>query len=108
VFLNKAKTRLSVCAALLAVGGCAVCEMGGEAEEVRRVESFDLSGATCGLGKRVQKGMSVDGNPLTVGGRVYAHGFGTRPESAVLFRATPSPTSLKRCHEWCSFVRIQV
>ena len=83
----KAACWLSACAALLAGGGCAVCEMGGEAEEVRRIESFDLSDATCGLGKRVRKCRSVDGNPLTVGGKAFAHGFGTRPESAILFRS---------------------
>ena len=55
--------------------------------DVKYVESFDLSGATCGRDRRVQACKSVDGNPLTVGGKVYAHGFGTRPESAILFRA---------------------
>ena len=83
----KAVVWLPACAALLAGGGCAVCGTDNEVAEVRRIESFDLSGATCGLGKRMRKGMSVDGNPLTAGGKVYAHGFGTRPESAILFRA---------------------
>ena len=62
----KAVVWLPACAALLAGGGCAVCGTDNEVAEVRRIESFDLSGATCGLGKRVQKGMSVDGNPLSV------------------------------------------
>ena len=55
--------------------------------DVAYVGSFDLSGATCGCGKRLQVDKSVDGNPLTVGGKTYAKGFGTHPESAILFRA---------------------
>ncbi|MBQ6338537.1 MAG: NPCBM/NEW2 domain-containing protein [Kiritimatiellae bacterium] len=54
---------------------------------VTYVESFDFAGATCGCGKRPQRGKSVDGNPLTVAGKTYEHGFGTHPESAILFRA---------------------
>ena len=55
--------------------------------DVAYVGSFDLSGATCGCGKRLKVDKSVDGNPLTVGGKTYAKGFGTHPESAILFRA---------------------
>ena len=57
------------------------------AEEAKFVDTFDLSGATCGLGKRPLPLKSVDGHELTVSSNVYARGFGTRPESAVLFRA---------------------
>ncbi len=57
------------------------------AVDVAYVGSFDLSGATSGCGKRLQVDKSVDGNPLTVGGKTYSKGFGTHPESAILFRA---------------------
>ena len=57
------------------------------ADGVAYVDSFDLAGASCGYGKRLQAGRSVDGNPLTVAGKAYSHGFGTHPESAILFRA---------------------
>ena len=77
----------------LFASGCVLWETGAEAPGVRRVESFDLSAATCGLGKRLQVGKSVDGHPLTVGGKVYERGFGTRPESAILFRANGKVTA---------------
>ena len=51
------------------------------------VDSFDLSGAVCGYGKKMAIGKSVDGNPLTASGKVYARGVGTHPESAILFRS---------------------
>ena len=77
-------------AALLACG----CAIDGErtaaeslATNVAFVDKFDLSGATCGMGKRVLACQSVDGHPLTVGGVKYESGFGTHPESAILFRA---------------------
>ena len=70
------------------VGGCGVFGRPDvKAPGVVFVDSLDLSGATCGMGKHVRAGKSVDGNPLTVGGKTYARGFGTHPESAILFRA---------------------
>ena len=63
---------------------CAILAADGS---VKYVDSFDLSGATCGLGKRLQPLKSVDGHELTASSNVYARGFGTRPESAILFRA---------------------
>jgi len=86
-FSRKSFAGLSACVAMLAGGCCAICERGAEQGEVKEIAAFDLSGATCGLGKRIQAGKSVDGHPLTVGGKVYARGFGTRPESAIMFRA---------------------
>ena len=77
----------------LFASGCVLWETGAEAPGVAYVDTFDLSGATCGLGKRLQVGKSVDGNPLTVAGKVYEHGFGTRPESAILFRANGKVTA---------------
>ena len=77
-------------AALLACG-CAIEGDRPDAESlvtnVAFVDKFDLSGATCGMGKRVLACQSVDGHPLTVGGVKYESGFGTHPESAILFRA---------------------
>ena len=77
-------------AALLACG-CAIEGDRPDAESlvtnVAFVDKFDLSGATCGMGKRVRACQSVDGHPLTVGGVKYESGFGTHPESAILFRA---------------------
>lgn len=58
----------------------------GVASEVRYVDEFDLSGSTCGLGKRTLARQSVDGHPLTVGGKACERGFGTHSEGAVGFR----------------------
>lgn len=82
-------------AALALAGGCALWDGGGAARPAgtARVDTFDLAGATCGLGKTVQIGRSVDGHPLTVAGTTAAHGFGTRPESALLFRANGKVTA---------------
>ncbi len=85
--------KMSIKGAALAavlVCGCATNDgwQGGD-EATRYVHEYDLSeaAATCGLGKRINLCKSVDGNPLTVGGVKYENGFGTRPESAILFRA---------------------
>ena len=58
----------------------------GVASEVRYVDEFDLSGSTCGLGKRTLARQSVDGHPLTIGGKVCERGFGAHSEGAVGFR----------------------
>ena len=79
-----------VAAMALAASGCAFMDGTAPAPvppTTSYVETFDLSGASCGLGKRPQAGKSVDGNPLTVGGKTFALGFGTHPESAILFRS---------------------
>ncbi len=73
-------------AALVLMGGCETWRGKTEAG-VRYVDEFDLSAASCGMGKRVRARRSVDGNPLTLNGKAHARGFGTRPESAVAFRA---------------------
>jgi len=46
------------------------------ADEAVRLSSLDLTKATQGFGKP-QADKSVDGRPLTLGGKTYAHGFGT-------------------------------
>ena len=56
------------------------------ASEVRYVDEFDLSGASCGLGKWTRTRQSVDGHPLTVCGKTFARGFGSHAEGAVGFR----------------------
>lgn len=63
--------------------GCISCN--GLKAGSEYVDVFDLSGATCGQGKKVLAAKSVDGNPLIIAGTSYAHGFGARPESAVGF-----------------------
>ena len=70
--------------AFLVVSACAVFAADGS---VAYVDSFDLSGATCGFGKRLLPLKSVDGHALTVSSNVYVRGFGTHPESAIMFRA---------------------
>ena len=63
------KTLLAL--ALLAISGCMLWESGAEAPGVAYVDTFDLSGATCGLGKQMQAKKSVGGRALTVGGKTY-------------------------------------
>ena len=78
--------RTVAAAALLGCCGC----FAWKAETVsttRHVDAFDLSAASCGMGKRVLALKSVDGHPLTMSGKTYARGFGTHPESAVAFAA---------------------
>ena len=79
--------------ALLAISGCMLWESGAEAPGVAYVDTFDLSGATCGLGKRMQAKKSAGGRALTVGGKTYERGFGTRAESGILFRANGKVTA---------------
>ncbi len=75
-------------AGLMSMGGCRLLrEPDATESRIAYVDSFDLVGATCGMGKRVQARKTVDGHALTVAGKTYAHGIGTHPESAVLFRA---------------------
>ena len=63
------------------------------AVSIRYVDEFDLTAASCGMGKRVRARRSVDGHPLVLGGKTYARGFGTHPESAVAFRANGKVTA---------------
>ena len=49
------------------------------------VDTFDLSGATCGFGRQVTPLKAVDGKGLSVAGRTFERGFGAHPESAVAF-----------------------
>ena len=79
-------------AALAACGGCLMFESGRPAGS-EYVDAFDLSAASCGQGKKLLAQKSVDGHPLTLAGKVYAHGFGARPESAIRFRANGKVTA---------------
>ncbi len=73
--------------ALIASGGCVLWDSGAKAPGAVYVESMNLAGSTCGRGKSILACKSVDGNRLTVAGKTYEHGFGTCPESAILFRS---------------------
>ncbi len=85
---SRAAVLWGMTAGLLFLGGCCLLnESGAKESGVAYVDSFDLAGATCGMGKRVQAKKTVDGHALTVAGKTYEHGIGTHPESAVLFRA---------------------
>jgi len=78
--------------ALLAACGC-IFNSAVETPQTKYVDEFDLSAASAGLGKRVLARTSVDGNVLTLSGKTYARGFGTRPESAVVFAANGKVTA---------------
>ena len=77
--------KMIAAAGLALACGCFAQKATKGTTEVRQVDSFDLSVCSCGMGKAIQAGKSVDGHPLTLGGKVYAHGFGTHPESGVAF-----------------------
>ena len=79
--------KVVLAAAVLVMCGCKGPDAGKAGPEVVAVDSFDLSFASCGLGKTVRTKASVDGGRLSVAGVAYADGFGTRPESAVAFAA---------------------
>ena len=81
--MNMKKTMMA--AALAACCGCFAPQV-EQKPTVTYVDAFDLSTASCGMGKRVRANQSVDGHPLTLSGKTYARGFGTHPESAVVFR----------------------
>ena len=87
----KAKTLLA--AALAVCCGCHLLDEGAKGPGSAYVDEFDLSGATCGLGMKVQAQKAVDGNSLVVGGKTYARGFGARPESAVAFKSNGKVTA---------------
>ena len=89
----KTGARCTAVALALLVGGCVAHGPGKGAPGTVYVDEFDLSGATCGLGMRMQAKKSVGGHALTVDGRTYGRGFGTRPESAVMFRANGKVTA---------------
>ena len=78
------KTMVAV--ALLGCCGCFAWKA-ETVDSVRHVDEFDLSAATCGMGKRALACKSVDGHALTMSGKAYARGFGTHPEGAVAFTA---------------------
>ena len=90
---NHTLTLLSACA-LVALGGCfSAPEAPVTDAGPAYVETFDLSAASCGMGKAVTAKTSVDGHPLTVCGKTYDHGFGARPESGVGFFANGRVTA---------------
>ena len=76
--------KLLISVLLLGAAGCLIDSM-PTTPTVMYVDEFDLSGSVCGYGKKTQPRLSVDGNPLTMGGKVYERGFGTHPEGAIGF-----------------------
>ena len=55
--------------------------------QVKYVDEFDLSKVVCGQGLTIRPCKPVEGDTLKLCGEVYKRGFGTRPESAVVFNA---------------------
>ena len=68
------KNKIVTLAAFAALGP--LVAPAARADEAVWLSSLDLTKATQGFGKP-QADKSVDGHPLTLGGKVYAHGFGT-------------------------------
>ncbi len=68
------KDILTIFMALAALGPLFVSA--ARADDAVWLSSLDLTKATQGFGKP-QPDRSVDGHPLTLGGKTYAHGFGT-------------------------------
>ena len=56
------------------------------AADVAYVDEYDLSGASCGMGREVRARTSVDGHPIRLGEGRYERGVGLRPESGIGFR----------------------
>ena len=54
---------------LIVFVGCFALNAERAGQGIVYVDSFDLSCGTCGLGKRIQSGMAVAGNPLVVCGK---------------------------------------
>jgi len=86
--------RLVLAGALAAaVAGCTFSVLPTTPAGSEYVDAFDLSAASCGQGLTVAPCVSASGNPLTMGGKVYARGFGARPESAIRFLANGKVTA---------------
>ena len=56
------------------------------AADVTYVDEYDLSGASCGMGRDVRARTSVDGHPIRLGEGRFDRGVGVRPESGIGFR----------------------
>ena len=60
---SRAAVLWGMVAGVLFLGGCCLLDESGAKEPgVAYVDSFDLAGATCGMGKRVQAKKTVDGH----------------------------------------------
>lgn len=69
----------------LAVAIAAISACSSEKESVKYVDEFELGKAVCGYGKTIVPCKPIDGDTLKIAGKVYERGFGTHPESAVVF-----------------------
>ncbi len=63
------------------------CAFAASADTVRYLDELDLTGATCGLGKRPQPRRSLLGNKIRLGDKIYERGVGTHVESVIFLRA---------------------
>ncbi len=70
--------RTMMCCGLLLAGEAAM----GQNEQTCLLEDLDLAKMSIGWGS-VQAGRSVDGNPLTIAGRVFPRGVGTHASSSM-------------------------
>ncbi len=73
-----------VCAAFAAFALCPASVLATPLEAVR-LDTLDLSQMTAGYGA-ASADKTIDGHPLTLGGRVYPHGVGTHAESVFAVR----------------------
>lgn len=64
------------------------------ATDIIWLDELSLDTMTCGKG-RPQSCKSVDGNPLTVNGKVYGHGVGTHAESSIVFKLDGNAVSFE-------------
>jgi alpha-galactosidase len=72
-------THLALGLTLAALSTCLV------SAETVWLDKLDLHSATQGWGEP-QKNQSVEGHPLTIGGQVFEHGFGTHAESTLIIK----------------------
>jgi len=85
------KTTMNRMFLIIALGVCAGCAI--PTDGMRYVDTFDLSAAVSGYGRKTLACKSASGHPLTLNGRVYARGFGDHPESALAFRSNGKVTA---------------
>lgn len=66
-------------------------DAGREGEEIIPLSSLDITKMTCGWGTP-KKNLSIDGNPLTLKGIVYASGVGTHASSRIIVKLNGAVT----------------
>jgi len=81
--------------AACALAGCTLFDSGAPEAGVKYVDEFDFAAMTCGMGRVARPRLSLDGNPLTLGGKTYTRGFGTHAESAIGFALNGKATAFE-------------